>query len=123
VVRGDQRPLTSTSRDASRDVRDKERPKSKTLRWYDAMPDMPSVPGQTRLPSIRELLNSPIGTIGGGQYNLVLGKFGLKLIQTRFEPNRNRKFRFRFGKSSLKPNGLICGFGLGWVLQTVSNAV
>ena len=43
---------------------------------------------------------------------LVLGKFGLKPIQTRFEPNRNRVSGFRFGKFLPKPNGLVSGFGL-----------
>ena len=43
---------------------------------------------------------------------LVLGKFGLKPIQTRFEPNRNRVSSFRFGKFLPKPNGLVSGFGL-----------
>ena len=43
---------------------------------------------------------------------VVLGKFGLKPIQTQFEPNRNRVSSFRFGKFLPKPNGLVSGFGL-----------
>ena len=40
---------------------------------------------------------------------IVLGKFGLKPIQTRFEPNRNRKFWFRdYFKFT---DGLISGLG------------
>ena len=40
---------------------------------------------------------------------LVLGKFGFKLTQTRFEPNRNRVSGFRFGKFLPKPSGLVSG--------------
>ena len=43
---------------------------------------------------------------------LVLGKFGLKLIQTQFEPNWSRVSSFQFGKFLPKPNGLVSGFGL-----------
>ena len=43
---------------------------------------------------------------------VVLGKFGLKPIQTRFEPNRNWVSGFWFGKFLPKPNSLVSGFGL-----------
>jgi hypothetical protein len=42
---------------------------------------------------------------------LVLGKFGFKPIQTRFEPNRNRKFGFGLEILADKPNGSVSGFG------------
>ena len=45
-------------------------------------------------------------------HDLVLGKFGLKPIQTWFEPNQNRVSGFRFGKFLPKPNSLVSGFGL-----------
>ena len=42
---------------------------------------------------------------------VVLGKFGLKLIQTRFEPNRNQKFRFQFQDFVKIPDGSASGLG------------
>ena len=46
------------------------------------------------------------------QCHVVLGKFGLKPIQTQFEPNRNRVSGFRFGKFLPKPNSLVSSFSL-----------
>ena len=43
---------------------------------------------------------------------IVLGKFGFKPTQTRFEPNRNRVSGFRFGKFLPKPSGLVSCFSL-----------
>src|SRR5882757_2621911 len=56
-----------------------------------------------------------------GYYVLVLGKFGLRLTQTGFEPNPNRLKWFGFGESWLKLNGLVSGLGVPNLVQTKSN--
>jgi len=50
----------------------------------------------------------------GGESVLVLGKFGSKPIQTRFEPKPNFRFRFRFGVSC--PETKPFGFRFGQLL-------
>ncbi|KAH9025904.1 hypothetical protein EDB84DRAFT_1440277 [Lactarius hengduanensis] len=49
---------------------------------------------------------------------LVLGKFGLRPTQTRFELNPNHFKWFGFGESWLKPNGLVSGLGVPNPVQT-----
>src|SRR5712671_1426507 len=50
-------------------------------------------------------------TTGVMSFGLVLGKFGFKPIQTRFEPKPNQQFQFRFGDSCHETK--LFGFGLG----------
>ncbi|KAH9036669.1 hypothetical protein EDB85DRAFT_1888804 [Lactarius pseudohatsudake] len=52
---------------------------------------------------------------------VVLGKFGLRLTQTGFEPNPNHFKWFGFGESWLKPNGLVSGLGVPNLVQTEPN--
>jgi hypothetical protein len=54
-------------------------------------------------------------------HQLVLGKFGLKLIQIRFELNPKLSLQFRFGKSWLKPNGSVSSLGGPNQSEMVSN--
>ena len=64
------------------------------------------------------------GSICSSLYHrLVLGKFGLKPIQTRFKPNWNRKFWFQFQDFVKIPDGSVFGLGNPKFLQTISNSV
>ena len=52
---------------------------------------------------------------------IVLGKFGFKLIQTRFKPNQTGLKPLGLGISWMKLNGLVSGLGVLTLVQTISN--
>ena len=70
--------------------------------WRTCCPESRSLAGAVHWSDLSECIWLPV----------VLRKFGLKLIQTRFEPNQNQVSSFQFGKFLPKLNGLISGFSL-----------
>jgi hypothetical protein len=58
-----------------------------------------------------------------GQMLIVLGKFSFRLMQIRSELNLDRWFWFWFENSQQKLNGLVSGFCIRQMLQTISNSV